>query len=232
MRRPELMNVCRAAALLCLLAAAAGVRAQEGAAREPDAARLFREARVVGDVGEPEAFEFELGDYSYRVAKNGAGRRVKGQQTRLFNLRLEALGDLRLVRFMEYEDNVLLLCTVDYGDGEGGYVYRLEQPSMRARWSRDVPATGVEAVRDGGALYLAGYGYFGKLDLRTGLYLWQRGEVIEEKRSRVPQSNFAPPDVTADAVIFRERPGGPGEPPRTFRVHKKSGKILGVDGSQ
>ena len=235
MRRPKHHNLAPrprlalAAAALCLLAAVCA-RAQ---AAPPDPSQLFREATPVGDARAPDAFEFELDGYAFRVAKNGNGRRLKGDQIRPFNLRLEDHGELRRVRFMGYEGNVLLLCGVDYGDEEGGFAYRLEQPSMRAVWSRDVPATGVEAVREGAALYLAGRGFIGRLDLATGLYTWQRGEAAEEKRSHIPRSDFERPELSGDAALFREaRPAADGQTPRTFRVHKKSGKILGVDSSQ
>lgn len=232
MRRPNPDNLAPrprlalAAAALCLLAAACA-RAQTA---DPDPSQLFREAAAVGDAQTPDAFEFELDGYAYRVAKNGNGRRLKGDQIRPFNLRLEDHGELRRLRFMGYEGNVLLLCGVDYGDDEGGFAYRLEQPSMRAVWSRDVPATGVEAVREGAALYLAGRGFIGRLDLGTGLYAWQHGEATAEKRSRIPQSDFERPVLSGDAALFREaRAAPPGHTPRTFRVHKKSGKILGVE---
>jgi hypothetical protein len=211
---------CVAAALFLL----ATVRAQE----QPDPSHLFREARVVGDAARPEAFEFELSDYVYRVHANGAGRRVKGEQTRLFNLRLEDLGEIRGVRFMGYEGNVLLLCDVDYGDGVGGFVYRLEQPSMRARWSREVPAYDIRAVREGAALYLAAYGFVAKLDLRTGLYAWRHGGLPEGSKSRIPPGPFEQPDISGDAALFRQTPARPGDAAPAFRIHKKSGKILEV----
>jgi hypothetical protein len=221
---------CVAASLFLLAAARAQGPAPD--ARQPAPSQLFTEARAVGDGPRPAAFEFELDGYGYHVAGNGAGRRVKGDQTRLFNLRLEDLGEITGVRFMGYEGNVLLLCAVDYGDEVGGFVYRLEQPSMRARWSREVPAYDIKAVREGGALYLAGYGFVGKLDLRTGLYAWRHGGLPEGQKSRIPPGRFEQPDVSGDAALFRQTPERPGDPALTFRIHKRRGRILEVVSSQ
>lgn len=216
------------AALLLLLAAVCA-RGQGPDGRAPDPSQLFREARAVGPAEQPHAFEFELSGYTYRLASNGAGRRVRGDQTRLFNLRLVELDEIRRVRFMEYEGNVLLLCTLDYGEGHADTLYRLEQPSMRALWSRDVPAPHARAVREGGALYLAGYSFAARLDLRTGAYAWQHGRHLERRKNPLPLSDFEQPDISGDAALFRPTPARPGDASRTFRIHKKSGRILGVE---
>ncbi|MDQ3806269.1 MAG: PQQ-like beta-propeller repeat protein [Acidobacteriota bacterium] len=194
---------------------------------------LFESARQVpeappGGRAEPEAFEFELSGYRYRVARNGAGRRTKDDEVRLFNLQLAGTDWIERVYFSEYDDNVVLVCGVRDAETGAGLVARLEQPSMRARWKADLPAFNVgQPLRDGAHLYLTGFGFVAKLDLRTGLFVW-RHRRLYGRGGEGAFDSFGPPEVSGGAVLFREEPAA-GRPARTLRVHRKSGKILGIE---
>lgn len=202
------------------------------AAQPPQPGRLFQTARPVPDAAagapaEPEAFEFELSGFRYRVARNGAGRRTKDEEVRLFNLQLEGSDWIERVYFSEYDGNVLLVCGVRDAETGAGFAARLEQPSMRALWKAELPAFNVgQPLRDGAHLYLTGIGFVAKLDLRTGRFVW-RHRRLHGRAGEGTFNAFAPPEVSGDAVVFREQ--AEGRPPKAVRVNRKTGKILGVE---
>jgi hypothetical protein len=217
--------------LVALLLAACAV-AQQAMPRRTSS-HLFERARQVpeappGGHAEPEAFEFELSGYSYRVARNGAGRRAKNDAVRLFNLQLAGTDWIERVYFSEYDDNVVLVCGVRDAETGAGFAARLEQPSMRARWKTELPAFNVgQPLRDGPHLYLTGIGFVAKLDLRTGLFVW-RHRRLSGRGGEGTFNSFGPPEVSGDAVLFREEPAA-GRPALALRVNRKSGKILGIE---
>lgn len=230
----------------CAAAAAQGARAETAArAKGVKPSDVFRAA----DADRPEAptaFDFELGGFAYRVAANGNGRRTKGDKTRRFNLRLGGGEDLRRLLFADYDGDLLLLCEVGGREEPRVVVTRLEQPSMRALWQRGVPSASIEAMRQGGALYLAGAGLVARLDLKTGEYDWlhrdraeeeegeegdeESGEVGDRGRARlIPPGRYGEPEVSGETVTFRARADAENPRPRTVRVNRKTGKIISID---
>ena len=210
---------------LLLAAAAAGQPAQPGRLFEP--ARQVPEATPGARV-EPEAFEFEQSGFHYRVARNGAGRRTKDGAVRLFNLRLEGADWVERVYFSEYEGNVVLVCEVRDAETGAGVAARLEQPSMRARWKAEFSAFNVgQPLRDGAHLYLTGFGFVAKLDLRTGQFAWRQRRLYG-RAGEGTFNAFGPPEISGDAVLFREKADG-DRPPKAVRVHRKTGKLLGIE---
>jgi len=213
-------------ALILLLLFGAAAQAQETNA-PPESSKMFTEARQISE-GSPPAFEFELSGFTYRINGNGAGRRVKGEQTRRFNLRLDGGDYVERFYFAEYRDNVVLLCGVTNGESVAGFVARLEQPSMRTRWKQFIPAFNVGAglIKDGHA-YLTGINFVARLDLRTGEYVWKHDH-LERGRGGGDFNSFEVPSIEGDAVLFREKPTGKS-PARTIRVNRKTGKINGIE---
>ena len=225
-----------AAAFLFLLAGVCA-HARGPAARPAEPSRLFQVAKAVGGAARPDAFEFELSGYDYRIANNGAGRRVKGGRTRLFNLRLEGADWIERLYYAGHGGNVLLACEVSDGESGAGFVVRLEQPSMRALWRAEVPAFNLgPPLRDGGHLYLTGIGFVAKLELETGRFVWRRAG-LSGRAGEGTFNVFALPELSGDAVLFREaKTYDPAKaltddnrPAKTLRVHRKTGKILGIE---
>ena len=221
------MNYRRISGALVLLLFGAVAHAQKtNAPPPPKASKVFTAARQTSE-GSPHAFEFELSGFSYKISGNGAGRRVKGEQTRRFNLRLDGGDYVERFYFAEYRDNVLLLCGVTDGESGMGFVARLEQPSMRTRWKRLIPAFNVGAglIEDEHA-YLTGINFVARLDLRTGEYVWKHDQL--ERGDGGDFNSFEVPSIEGDAVLFREIPTGKS-PARTVRVNRKTGKIDGIE---
>ena len=223
---------------LALACASAWSPARVGPAQEaprpaptPKPSKVFQEARAVSTDATPdtEAFEFGLKGFAFHVRQNGNGRRTKGQRVRGFNLRLDGGDSVGRLFYSEFEGDLLLLLHVNTAGGGGGFVTRLEQPSMRGLWRHRIPAPDVgQPLRDGAHLYVTGKGFVGKLDLRSGMYLWQSDDRDYAGRDRVKALGaFDVPELDGDAVLFRERPVY--NPRRTVVVSKKTGEIIRVE---
>lgn len=195
-------------------------------ASAPESPKVFREARKSSEDFFPSSFEFELGGFTYKISGNGAGRRIKGDSTRLFNLRLAGGDRLASVYYATHRENVLLICEVNDGvDVSDGFIARLEQPSMRARWKTRIPAFNVgPALIEEEHVYLTGFNFVARLDLRKGEYVWRHDEALRNHGRGFDA--FETPRVEGDAVVFKERPQSEAGA-KTLRVLGLTGKILG-----
>jgi hypothetical protein len=210
--------------------------ARPGPAQEarpaPNHSQVFQLAKpVVGEAHrEPEAFEFELGGFSYRVRQNGNGWRKKGEKTRRFNLRLDG-GGLNRVYFHDYGGRLLLVGEAGDAEGGWGFVTLLEQPSMRGLWRQHIPAFNVgEPLREGRHLYVTGLGFVGKLDLATGEFDWKH-ENLYDTREGAPKhfGSFERPELAGDEVRFRERPAFKSLKPQALVADRKTGRVIRVE---
>jgi putative pyrroloquinoline-quinone binding quinoprotein len=206
--------------------ARAGSAQETRPAPPPQPSKVFQEARAVNA---PAAFEFEMEGFVYHIRQNGNGRRTKKTKTRGFNLRLDSGDSIGRLFYSEFEGDLLLLLHISGVGGGAGLVTRVEQPSMRGLWRQRIAAPDVgQPLRDDGHLYVTGKGLVGKLNLRTGEYLW-RHEGLEDMRGAEPKplNSFDKPELKGDAVLFREQPVY--NPRRTLVLDKKSGKIIRVE---
>ena len=206
------------------------------AAPAPSPPKGFPKARPARADAAPaaSAFEFESGDFSYRVGANGNGRRArvgKGGRARHFNLRLDGRYFIEGLRYAIHEGDVLLVCELNDGEAGAGLVARLEQPSMRALWRQEIPAFNVgEPLRDGHALYVTGIGLVGRLDLRTGQYDWLHDGLYDERAGAAGKSfnSFEAPELAGETVLFRDKPVyNPRR--KAIVVVRKTGKIIRIE---
>lgn len=228
--------ICASALLLCHALCVSAQVSRQTVPDETKPAPTFQTAREVSPTvnaaqsSEPTSFEFELSDFSYRVSLNGNGRREgEGKPTRGFNLRLESGEEIRRLYFSEYSGDLLLICELKSGNGGngGGAIFRLLQPSMRARWAQRIPSSNISARREGTSLFLAGLGFVARLDLRSGAYDWQHAELNRREPARFKA--FDEPEVVGDEVLFREKAGYNPSPTRTIVVDRKTGEIVRVE---
>src|ERR1044072_2908551 len=139
---------------LAVLLALAVVSAQSNSPQKSSDA--FQKATGV-PADAPREFEFALGRFAYRVKANGNGERVKGDDIRRFALNFGPDEDIKYMYFAKHAGGVILTCEVLGKYGGTSYAVRLDQPSMRARWTANIPATGTgEPARDGSRLYPTG----------------------------------------------------------------------------
>ena len=221
-----LASACASALSLCL----ARVGSAQEARPAPKPSHAFQAASPVNGKAhpDPEAFEFEANGFSYRIRQNGNGWRKKGERVRRFNLRLD-YGGLGRVYFNDYGGRLLLVCEVSDGVYGSGLVTLLEQPSMRARWRRTLPAFNVgEPLREGRHLYVTGVGFVGRLDLDTGEFDWKHDDLYDTREGGSSAfTSFETPELAGDTVLFRDRPVYNQR--KTLVVDKKSGKIIRVE---
>ncbi|HEX6182822.1 MAG TPA: hypothetical protein VFZ44_02850 [Pyrinomonadaceae bacterium] len=233
--KPAAALALAAAALALCFASVPGGRAGRAAAqsRQAGAADVFKEAEGT-PAGFPSAFKFEVNGFSYHVGANGNGRRTKGDRTRRFNLRLDGRDFIEKLSFAVYEGDLLFVCQVGDGESGGGLVMRLEQPSMRALWKQEIPAFNVgEPLREGHSLYVTGIDFVGRLDLRTGEYIWRHddlsGRTDAARAGTSPDdfNSFETPELAGDTVLFRERPVYNRR--RTLVVNRKTGEVIRIE---
>ena len=174
----------------------------------------------------PREFEFELGRFTYHIKANGNGQRVKGDDVRRFALSFGPDEDIRYMYFAKYAGGLVLTCEVFGKYGGTSYAVRLDQPSMRARWTTNIPATETgEPARDGSRLYVTGKRFAGAFDLESGELLWY---VDKFPGSADEFDSFEAPEPRGREVLFRTRPVYNGRARAVF-VDRKTGKIVRVE---
>jgi hypothetical protein len=183
-----------------------------------------RAAPVPAD--KPSSFDFQIGRYVYRVNITGNGYRHKGKDERRFNLRFGPGEEISYLYYAKFRGDILLLCEVKGARGGTAYALRLEQPSMRALWTTNVPATATgEPAFDDRRLYVTGKNFVGAYDIDTGEYLW----LLDKFKGPADEfTAFEVPEPRGREVLFRTRPDYNGAP-RTVAVDKKTGEIVRVE---
>jgi hypothetical protein len=223
--------VSRTRAARCILFALAAasclalVAAAQTDSAKPKSKDSFQRATGV-PTDAPKSFEFALGRFTYHVKPNGNGQRTKGDDTRRFALSFGPGEDIKYMYFAGYSGGLLLTCEVSGEHGGTSYAIRLAQPSMRARWTTNIPATETgEPARDDARLYITGKNFAGALDLESGELLWY---VDKFPGSKGEFDSFDVPEPRGREVLFRTRPVYNGRA-RTIVVNSKTGKILRVE---
>jgi outer membrane protein assembly factor BamB len=185
---------------------------------------FHRAAGVPAD--KPSEFQFSLGRFDFHVKPNGNGQRVKGEDVRRFSLHFGPGEEMKYLYFASYRGGVLLTCEVLGEYGGTSYAVRLDQPSMRARWTANIPATLTgEPARDGSRLYVTGKNFAGALDLESGELLWY----VDEFPGRAEEfDSFDAPEPRGREVLFRTRPVYNGKA-RAVVVDAKTGKVVRVE---
>jgi hypothetical protein len=174
----------------------------------------------------PTAFDFALGRFSYRVRANGNGSRTNGDDTRRFALNFGPGEEIKYLYYAKYEGGLILTCEVSGEYGGTSYAVRLDQPSMRARWTTNIPATATgEPARDGSRLYVTGKNFAGAFDLEKGELLWLLDKFPGRKEEF---DSFDAPEPRGREVLFRTRPVYNGAA-KTVVVNRKTGKIIRVE---
>lgn len=174
----------------------------------------------------PMAFDFALGRFSYRVRANGNGSRTNGDDTRRFALNFGSGEEIKYLYYAKYEGGLILTCEVSGEYGGTSYAVRIDQPSMRARWTTNIPATATgEPALDGSRLYVTGKSFAGAFDLEKGALLW----LLDKFPGRKGEfDSFDAPEPRGREVLFRTRPVY-NEAAKTVVVNRKTGKIIRVE---
>jgi hypothetical protein len=217
-----ILSVSRSLPLAVLFALALAPRPASSQAKPSDA--FHRAEGAPAD--KPSEFQFSLGRFAYHVKPNGNGQRVKGEDVRRFTLHFGPGEEIKYLYFAGHRGGVLLTCEVMGELGGTSYAVRLDQPSMRARWTANIPATQTgEPARDGSRLYVTGKNFAGALDLESGELLWY---VDKFPGGAGEFDSFDAPEPRGREVLFRTRPVYNGKA-RTVVVNVKTGKVVRVE---
>lgn len=198
---------------------------QTDPAAKPTPSDVFQKAKGV-PADAPREFEFALGRFTYHIKANGNGQRVKGDDVRRFALSFAPDEDIRYMYFAKYLGGLVLTCEVLGKYGGTSYAVRLDQPSMRARWTTNIPATETgEPARDGSRLYVTGKRFAGAFNLESGELLWY---VDTFPGAADEFDSFEAPEPRGREVLFRTRTVYNGRA-RAVVVDGKTGKIVRVE---
>lgn len=210
--------------LTTLAAAVAPAQAPANQSTPEMEPRVFSEAkRLAIDKGRT-FFTFSVSGRDYIIRADGLSERAFGKsRPSNFTLRLDYKGHIERVYFSEHEGDLLLIYEASDERNGWGYVARLNQNTLKPKWVTPVNGFNIgPSLIEANYAYLTAAGMIAKLDLRSGAYVWQQGELPEKSLSSFQV--FGPPWIKGDRVFFKED----GESPKTIEVDKLTGKILHV----
>ena len=185
----------------------------------------FIKAEGSDESSTPSSFSFSTSKYRYKISNEGRGRRSGGNlATQPFKLRLDQVGNIiEHVYYAEFQDDILLICEDTDGEGGAGFITRLDQRTLKAKWWRAIPAFNIgQGLIEGNFAYVTAIGFVGKISLNTGAYVWQHGNLYRDGAF----NSFEVPEIEGEVVVFTESPVGRNQAAASIRIQKLSGRIL------
>ncbi len=171
-------------------------------------------------------FMFLVDGRGYTIRGDGFGETdSRKSRVRNFNLRLDYHGHIEHLYFLEYENDLVLIYEASEELKGWGYVARLNQNTMKAKWVTPVNGYNIgPSLVEGKYAYLTAARLIAKLDLQSGAYAWQ--QKLQENDAF---EAFRLPRIDRNLVFFKED----AEPGKTIEVDKTTGKILDLhDGEE
>jgi hypothetical protein len=216
LRRTE---IARPVILILLLASS--VTAQQ-------TSQAFSAAKSFPEPPDTASFEFSSGGHQYRVSGNGKGHRSGNDKRRTFSLRVAPNDYLTPeLYYAEYEGDLLLIAEVSNGEYGMGFLARLDGATLRMKWKRVIPGFNVgQGLLDGAFAYVTGIGFVGKVNLKSGAYVWRHTDLYGQANSAF--NSFALPEVEGNVVVFREVEHYLRKKAAVIRVQRHNGKIISV----
>lgn len=167
-------------------------------------------------------FKFFISERDYKIASNGRGERIVGNNHLSFNLHVDKHFSLEHIYYAKYRRDILLLCEISNEVSGAGFITRLDGRTLQAKWKKTVPSFNVgQGLIEGRYVYLTAIGFVAKLDLNSGAYVWRHADLYE---NTFRYDSFALPEVEGDAVLFRDK-----GLMATLKINKHSGKIISIN---
>ena len=190
--------------------------------------QAFSAAKSFPDPIGAASFEFSIGDYLYRIAENGKGRRTSNEKSLSFNLRIQPNDYLtRELYYLQHKGDLLIICEVSDEESGMGIIARLDGATLRMKWKRIIPGFNVgQGLLDGAFAYVTGIGFVGKVNLKTGAYEWRHTDLYGQANSAF--NAFALPKVERNVVVFREAAHYLRKKTAVIRVQRHKGKIISI----
>lgn len=192
------------------------------AAPEPQA---FAKVDSLGD-GTRAFFMFATSGPGYTVRADGFAEQSAAPKGRPanFSLRVGRNGHIVRFYFLEHEGDLLLIYEGSDQKLGWGYVVRLNQKTLKAKWTAPVSDFNLgPGLVEGDYLYFSAANLLGKIDLRTGAYVWQQVDV--QKQYSLSADGFRVPTIKGEQVFFQED----GGKEKTVEIDKVTGKTRSVN---
>jgi hypothetical protein len=176
----------------------------------------------------PSQFRFNLAECTYLIEQNGDGnRKCKGGESLKFRVPLGTKGDVvwLSVSFLPYGKDLILVYDIqnDQEDYAAASVVRLNGSTLKIKWRVTMNPNSCPCVRENGSLYVAAWGFVGKIDLDRGRYVWSHDG---KKRGFGDIESFKTLRIEGNDVLFlAEGNQGVG---RAIRVDRATGKLVSV----
>ena len=149
---------------------------------------------------EPDTFSFIVDHERYLVRPHGDAFRLSdGQSVQGFALPLDTGLYIERLGFMRFQADPVFLYQQTDNEGASGWVARLDAAGLKVKWSVRVPGFNFGyAFLHGSDLYVACFGFVGKLDLSTGTYIWRHDNLYQTEGFNA----FERPQLRGDTVAI------------------------------
>lgn len=196
--------------------------------------KVFSEAKGSGKY--QASYDFDKWDFSvkknlYEIRKNGKAKRINSKnRITNFQLRLDKNETLvRIVYFLEYKDDLLLISESDIGDGRGAFIVRLNGKTLKPKWQQNIPAFNVaKGIIENDSVYLAAIGYAAKINLDTGKYVWKHEDFYRKYKEEGAFNIFETPKIEGNVITLTENQDDYKRLPNIIKFNKISGKVIEV----
>jgi hypothetical protein len=196
--------------------------------------KVFSEAKGSGKnqaYYEFDKWKFSIGKNRYEINKNGKVKRISSRNV-VTNFRFKLDKDetlARVVYFLEYKNDLILISEVDIFDGRGSFVIRLDGKTLIPKWQRNIPAFNIaKGVMENNSVYLAAVGFAAKINLETGKYIWKHEDFYNKYKKTGAFNIFETPKIEGNIVTLTENRDNYKRPPNKIKFNKNSGKVIKV----
>lgn len=225
----------RAIGVLILIVAipsiySAQMRPRQAQAQATPPTPVFSDIRHFAEIPQAELpADFAVAGYAYKSLPDSSITSSKpGTPQRTYRLRLPADAAASPLYYQEYEGDALVLCLVEYddGDGVGGWLVRLDPRMGRIVWECAVPVLHIgQPLVEDGYVYVTGRRFIGKVNLATGVYVWKY-EPLRWDDARDGFEFIAIMEIKGDIVRFQERDFYKHPGKQSVALDKRNGKPI------
>lgn len=196
--------------------------------------KVFSEAKGSGKYKASYDFDkwnFSVGKDRYEVRKDGKAKRTNVNNRAVnFRIKLDADEEIeRAVYFVQYKNDLLLICEVSVADAGSGFIARLDGKTLKTKWQEQIPGFNVaKGLTENNSAYLAAIGFAAKINLDTGKYIWKHNDFYRKYKEDGAFNSFEVPKIERNIIIFTENQDMYKRPPNIIKFNKTSGKVIEV----
>lgn len=151
-----------------------------------------------------EKWLFSAGGAAYEITPDGLIRRVRGDKTETARLPMDPRTFIESLQYGEWGADVIVIYGVNDGEGAAGKVARLTGDPLAVPWSLHVPGFNLsDGLIHRRFMYLAAFGFVGKLDLEQGAWVWRHDGLYGQPK-KYAFNAFETPVRQGEEVLFVE----------------------------